>query len=115
MAEKITDEVTLALLDSCNKAFEETVRVAKANMYKSKQAALDQWARDNAEFKVGDIIASDDIIIKVEKVVGRHSQYYGTKTLYAEYIGKQLTKKLQPRKDGQKTSIYGDGRKITKL
>ncbi len=115
MKEKITDEATLALLFNLDKAFEETVRVAKANLYKSRQAALNQWARDNAEFKVGDIIAANDIIIKVEKVVGSHSPYYGTKTLYAEYIGKRLTKKLQPRKDGQESSIYGDGREITKL
>ena len=115
MKEKMTDEVTLAWLNEYEKIFNEAIRVAKANLYKSKQAALNQWARDNAEFNVGDIIASNDIIIKVEKIVGRHSPYYRTKTLYAEYIGKQLTKKLQPRKDGQENRIYGDGRKITKL
>jgi hypothetical protein len=115
MSEKITDEATLVLLNGYDKMCDEAIREAKANRDKLKQAALNQWARDNAEYQVGDIITANDTIIQVERLIGHHSACYGSKTLYVEYRGPQLTKKLQPRKDGQISSIYGDGREIKKI
>ena len=115
MNEKITDEATLTLLNGYDKMCDDAIREAKANRDKLKQATLNQWARDNAEYQVGDIITVNDTIIQVERLIGRHSAYYGSKTLYVEYRGPQLTKKLQPRKDGQISSIYDDGREIKKI
>lgn len=103
------------LLNGYDKMCDEAIREAKANRDKLKQAALNQWARENAEYQVGDIIKANDTIIQVERLIGRHSACYGSKTLYVEYRGPQLTKKLQPRKDGQISSIYGDGREIKKI
>ena len=115
MNEKVTNEATLVLLNGYDKMCDEAIREAKVNRDKLKQAALNQWARDHAEYQVGDIITANDTIIQVERLIGRHSAYYGSKTLYVEYRGQQLTKKLQPRKDGQISSIYDDGREIKQL
>ena len=115
MNEKVTNEATLVLLNGYDKMCDEAIREAKANRDKLKQSALNQWARDHAEYQVGDIITANDTIIQVERFIGRHSAYYGSKTLYVEYRGPQLTKKLQPRKDGQISSIYDDGREVKKI
>ena len=103
------------LLNGYDKMCDEAIREAKANRDKSKQETLNQWARDHAEYQVGDIITANDTIIQVKSLFGCHSAYYGSKTLYVEYRGPQLTKKLRPRKDGQISSIYDDGRDIKKI
>lgn len=113
--DKVTDETTLALLKEYDRKCEAAINEAKAHRDRLKQAALNQWARDHAGYQVGDIICANDTIIEVQRLIGRHSAYYGSKTLYVEYRGPQLTKKLQPRKDGQISSIYDDWREIKKI
>lgn len=81
---------------------------------KKSQFILNQWAKGNARFKVGDIICANDIIIKITDFYGVYSQYMEEK-LYVSYFGQQLTKALKPRKDGSTRSIYDDGREITKI
>lgn len=81
---------------------------------KKNQSILNQWAKGNARFKVGDIICANDTIIKITNFYGVYSQYMKEK-LYVTYIGQQLTKALKPRKDGSTRSIYDDGREITKI
>lgn len=113
--EKRTDEECLAFLKKYDELYDQDVREARVRRDKRKGLALDRWAWDNARFNMGDIIESQGTIIKIEKRIGRHSTYYGSKTLYVEYRGPQLTKKLQPRKDESCASIYDDGREINKI
>lgn len=80
----------------------------------NKHKILNQWAKDNARFKIGDIIQSNDNIIKVTGFYGVHSPYYADK-LYITYRGQSLTKALKPRKDGRIFDLYDDGREIKKL
>ncbi len=82
--------------------------------FKKSQSILNQWAKDNARFKVGDIICANDTIIKITDFYGVNSQYIEEK-LYVTYIGQHLTKALKPRKDGSTMSIYDDGREVTKI
>ncbi len=78
---------------------------------KDKQDILDRWARENARFKVGDIILANDKYMAVAKIGG----YISCGKPTAVYYGKVLTKKLQPRQDGWGTSIYDDGREIKQI
>lgn len=107
--------------DECLKMLgEEAKRYAaeneeKRNLHRKKnQFILNQWAKDNARFKVGEIICANDTIIKITDFYGVYSQYMEEK-LYVTYYGQQLTKALKPRKDGSMRSIYDDGRGITKI
>lgn len=80
----------------------------------NNQKILNQWAKANARFKVGDIIQSNDNIIKVTGFYGVYSLYNVDK-LYVTYRGILLTKALKPRKDGSTMDLYDDGREIKKL
>ncbi len=79
-----------------------------------KQEILNQWAKANAKYNVGDILQMNEIIIKVTGFYGSHSDYLNEK-LYVTYRGLHLTKSLKPRKDGGEMTIYDDGREIKKL
>lgn len=116
MTEEVrTDEECLKLLEDCERAYEKESKEARQRRDNRKSIALNKWANVNARFNVGDIIESQGTIIQIDQRYGRHSPYYGTKSLYVEYRGLQLTKKLQPRKDGERNSIYDDGREIKKI
>lgn len=116
MTEEVrTDEECLKLLADYDQAYEKDLKEAKQRRDNRKSIALNKWANVNARFNVGDIIESQGTIIQIDQRYGRHSPYYGTKRLYVEYRGPQLTKKLQPRKDGERSSIYDDGREIKKI
>ena len=116
MTEEVrTNEDCLKLLADYEQAYEKDLKEAKQRRNDRKSIALNKWAITNARFNVGDIIESQGTIIQVVRRYGRYSQYYGTKGLYVEYRGPKLTKKLQPRKDGERSSIYDDGREIKKV
>ena len=110
-----SEEECLAFLKTCNQDYDKDIEVARRKRDNRKSIALNKWAYNNARFNVGDIIESQGTIIQIDQRIGRHSGYYGTKTLYIEYRGPQLTKKLQPRKDESRSSIYDDGREINKI
>ena len=110
-----TDKECLKLLADYEQAYEKDLKEARQRRDNRKSIALNKWANVNARFNVGDIINSQGIIIQIDQRHGRYSPYYGTKKLYVEYRGPQLTKKLQPRKDGERNSIYDDGREIKKI
>lgn len=88
-----------------------------------QQKMLDGWAKEHARFQIGDIINSNTVTIRVEKIVGRiglrNIPYrIGLRNIpYVEYTGHALTAKLTVRKDGRITSIYDDSseRNIKKL
>ena len=113
--EKVTDETTLALLKEYDRLCDYAISEAIARRDRLKQAALNEWACDHAKYQVGDIICANDTIIEVQSLIGRRSDYYGSKTLYVQYKGPKLTKKLQPRKDMSMSYIYDDGREIKKI
>ena len=116
MTEEVrTNEECLKLLADYEQAYEKDLKEARQRRDNRKSIALNKWANANARFNVGDIIESQGTIIQIDQRYGRHSTYYGTKGLYVEFRGPQLTKKLQPRKDGQRSSIYDDGREIKKI
>ena len=107
-------EECLKLVAESDARFKKQAEELEKQKRISRQRILDQWANENAKYKVGDIIKADDIIIKVARIKGSYSGFLGI-TLHVTYAGDALTKKLTPRKDGWKTEIYDDGRKIEKL
>jgi len=81
---------------------------------KEKQTLLDEYAKQTARFKVGDILKCYDMFICVESIHGVYDEVYGM-DFYVTYRGHVLTKQLKPRKDGLETSFYDDGREIIKI
>lgn len=90
--------------------FENERRELNRREQVSRESILNQWAKDNSPFAIGDIIEANGIIIRIDKILGCVSSY--TDRLYCVYYGFELTKKLNQRKDESRTSIYGDGREI---
>lgn len=84
----------------------------KKEMEAKQSEFMAEYTKENHRFNIGDILKSNDRYIKVDG-------YYGTLdsrgTFYVTYLGPELTKKLQPRKNGFRTSFYDDGREITKI
>ena len=109
----MTTEKCLAKIKIYKKNYDAQVTSAKNEYETRKKIALNKWAEDNAEFGIGDIIQYHDIIIKVDKIKGYCSTYSDSPIVV--YYGNVLTKSLSPCKDGSKTTIWADGRPITKL
>lgn len=83
----------------------------KKEMESKQSEFMAEYTKENHRFNIGDILKFNDRYIKVEG-------YYGTLNggkFYVTYIGPELTKKLQPRKDGSTFPFYDDGREITKI
>lgn len=114
----MTNEECAKILADADKAFYEAENVARKERYDKRLKALNEWAEDNARFKVGDIIAypNHQNIMRVDRIRGDQRLYrnenYG---LYVTYYGTLLTKKLEPRKNDSQFSMYDDGREIIKI
>ena len=108
------NEECLKLVAESDASFKKQIEELEKQKRISRQRILDQWAKANTRFKVGDIIQSNDNIIKVTGFYGVYSLYNVDK-LYVTYRGIRLTKALKPRKDGSTMALYDDGRKIIKL
>lgn len=104
----------LKMLGAEDKRYAQEAEELRKRHNANKQKILNQWAKANARFKTGDILQSNDSIIKVTGCYGVYSLYYVDK-LYITYRGQALTKALKPRKDGSTFDFYDDGRKITKI
>lgn len=103
--------VHLTALQVCERKNIERIR-QESRM--EQQKMLDGWAKEHARFQIGDIINSNNVTIRVEKIVGR----IGLRNIpYVGYSGPALTAKLTLRKDGWITSICEDSpeRNIKKL
>ena len=100
-------------LEEINKEYIEARRLIEEKRRRDISIALSSWAKDNANYQVGDIIESFGVIMVVEKISG-YTYSSGTKP-YCFYKGHALTKDFQPRKDGWVTTIYDDGREIKLL
>lgn len=111
----MTHEECLQELVRLDNEYKKACNNLKDELYKNRSRVCNQWASCNARFNIGDIIESQETIIRIEKRIGRYSAYYRNHPLYVEYRGHQLTKKLQPRKDENRMSIYDDGREIKLL
>lgn len=81
-------------------------------MKKKQSEIMAEYTKENHRFNVGDILQFNGMYIKVDR-------YYGTLdnrgVFYVTYVGPELTKKLQPRKDGNRFRFYDDGREIIKI
>ena len=66
-----------------------------------KTLAYLKYVSDNAKYKVGDIITDGVRTIRIEKIT--YSVYYDVEIIY---WGATLTKKGEPRKDGEHDVIY---------
>lgn len=108
------NDVCLKLLAESNAKYRHEFEKLEKEKRCVRQQILDRWAKDNAKYKVGDVITANDTIIEVTRISGTYSDYLSEK-LYVTYIGNALTKKLTPRKDGHVTQIYDDGRIVEKL
>lgn len=79
-----------------------------------QQRFLNDWANEHARFRVGDIITSNTILIRVESIMG----VLGLRDVpFVRYNGHALTKQLKNRADGLVSSIYDDSpeRNIIKI
>lgn len=109
----MTDADLKSELERLEKIYNFESQQLREKFRKQQQALRDKWAKENARFKIGDIIQANDNIIEVERIRGCFESFY--KNPYVLYLGKVLTKALKPRKDESRTSIYDDGREIIKL
>lgn len=105
------NEECLKLVAESDARFKKQIEELEKQKRISRQRILDQWAKDNAKYKVGDIIKANDVIIKVTRIRG-HLSLYMERGLYVSYYGDALTKKLTPRKDGWQTDIHDDGGRV---
>lgn len=104
-------EECLKLVAESDARFKKQMEELEKQKRVSRQRILDQWAKDNAKYKIGDIIKANDVIIKVTRIKG-YLSYYLEGGLYISYYGDALTKKLTPRKDGWQTDIHDDGGRV---
>lgn len=68
-----------------------------------KKAAFFEYVRTNAKHKIGDIVSDSSQTIRVEKI---EFSVYGRNDVSIYYYGPMLTKKGEPRKDGQKCAVW---------
>lgn len=68
-----------------------------------KKAAFFEYVRTNAKHKIGDIVSDSSQTIRVEKI---KFSVYGRNDVSIYYYGPMLTKKGEPRKDGQKCAVW---------
>lgn len=85
--------------------YKEQYGILNRRVLFARKSALNKWANENAEFKIGDIIKSQEAIIEITAIrgdIGRAAEPF------VIYAGPVLTKKLERRSDGWETSIYAD-------
>ena len=110
----MTQEELKKAVDETNKYYRKQIEELESKKKSFVKQLMNDWANENSEFKVGDIIESNMNIIKITKITGDYSKY--DSYFYPVYHGIMLTKQLKPRKDGSTFTIYGDeDRVITKL
>jgi len=80
---------------------ERLARIDNVAAEQKKQACF-EYVRDNAKFRIGDLISDSTDTIKIERLAYRG--YCGNIEIC--YFGPLLTKKGQPRKDGECRYIH---------
>ena len=84
--------------------YNEKIKIAEKNYKGSLNEIYKQYAFDLRKFKIGDIIKNNGTTIIIESFSAYKRQGFPEPV----YSGKELTKKLEPRKDGNIGSIYGN-------
>lgn len=110
----MTHEELKKAVDRVKEYYREQIEELESKKKSFVQQLMDEWANENYEYKIGDIIESNLTIIQITKITGEYSVY--NSYFYPVYHGTVLTKQLKPRKDSSTFTIYGDeDRVITKL
>lgn len=68
-----------------------------------KKAAYYEYVAANAKHKIGDVVSDNSDTIRVEKIA---FNIKGSVEVSIYYWGVMLTKKGEPRKDGQKRAVW---------
>lgn len=71
-----------------------------------KEYAFSEYVRTNAKHKIGDIVSDSWQTIRVEQIKFSVLSDYGRNDVSIFYYGPMLTKKGEPRKDGQKCAVW---------
>lgn len=116
----VKKERVMEVIAQADKEYKLAIQEAELVKLKKRQSILDEWARQNARFDIGDIISYppdgnySGRIIRIETMRGGLG--IGNK-LYVVYKGTILNKKLKPNlgRDGGYFDMYDDGREIVKL
>jgi len=110
----MTHEELKKAVNDVNEYYRKQIEELESKKKSFVRQLMDDWANENPEYKIGDIIESNLTIIQITKITGEYSSYHSY--FYPVYHGIVLTKQLKPRKDGSTFTIYGDeDRVITKL
>lgn len=91
----ITDIMTIEELK------QEIERIDRLAAVQKKQAYF-KYVKDNARYKIGDIVSDSGHTIRVERI--SFGLYDSIPSIY--YVGPILTKKGEPRKDGETYCVF---------
>ena len=83
--------------------YKEKLKEIDEQREKARRDLFIQYAAEQRKFNIGDIISNGYTTIVVEKF----GTYVFT-TPEPKYIGKELTKKLEPKKNGGVGTIFGN-------
>lgn len=111
----MTKEECIAAIKKLDRECIDEVQQIRKKFARKKKLTLNFWAYNNARFNIGDIIECQGKVIQVDKITADYGNTYIGELLYCTYQGVTLTKQLKPRKDGERTSFYDDGREIKKI
>lgn len=109
------EEVNAALEGNLKKYNDEAAKLRR-EWIESDANALNEWAKEHADFAIGDAIKStcSGTCIRVDRIYGQYSKC--NHAPYVCYGGVILNAKLQPKKvGGGYFTIYADGREIEKV
>lgn len=109
----MTKEQAIATINRLHKLCIKMIDSVKEQYATERRVVLNEWAKEKARFKVGDIIQCGSTIICVDFIVA-DVDFYNTR-VYAIYKGPQMTNKLVPRKNGGRDYIVDDGLEIKLL
>ena len=86
---------------------EESKQIEQSYRKALKELAF-KYVRENAKYKIGDIIKSDGDMIKIEKI----GVYISLGKPDAMYSGIELTKQMTPKKIQQGRTVFGSWKDI---
>ena len=111
----MTREECIIKLGDIEREYQKAKREIEEKHKHDRAVTLNAWAKENADYHVGDIIEANGQAIVVERILGHRYEFGNHIKMYCVYFGSALTKRLQPRKDEWKTSISDDGGREIKL
>lgn len=106
-----------AAIESNLKKYNEDAAELRRKWLESDKKVLDEWAKEHADFAIGDVIkytTGSCTCIRVDRIYGQYSKY--NHAPYVCYGGDILNAKLLPKKvGGGYFTMYADGREIEKI